>query len=65
MNLNDNQIAKIDPLLEAVIMRAQGDEVIRTIVSLGAENQIKKDASHPPLELKQFSSNEAYRQALY
>ncbi len=64
MNLNDNQIAKIDPLLEEVLMGARGDEVIRTIVSLGAENKIKKDASHPPLEPKQFSSNEAYRQAL-
>ncbi|MGI8502541.1 MAG: NACHT domain-containing protein, partial [Hassallia sp.] len=64
MNLNESQIAKIDPLLEEVLTHARGNEEIRAIITLGAENQIKKDASNPPLDPNEFSSYEAYRQAL-
>ena len=64
MKLNESQIAKIDPLLEEVLMRAKGDEVIRAIMSLGDENQLNSNASNPPLEPQQFTSSEAYRQAL-
>jgi hypothetical protein len=38
--------------------------VIRAILTLGAENQIQKNASNPTLEPQQFSSYQAYRQAL-
>ncbi|MDZ8221879.1 NACHT C-terminal helical domain 2-containing protein [Nostoc sp. ChiVER01] len=64
MKLNESQITKIDPLLEEVLMRAKGDEVIRAIMSLGDENQLNSNASNPPLEPQQFTSSEAYRQAL-
>lgn len=64
MKLNESQIAKIDPLLEEVLMRAKGDEVIRAIMSLGDENQLNSNASNPPLKPQQFISSEAYRQAL-
>lgn len=64
MNLNESQIAKIDPLLEQVLTSARGDEVIRAIMSLGVENQMRTNASILPLEPKQFPSYEVYRQAL-
>jgi hypothetical protein len=64
MDLNESQIAKIDPLLEEVLIHARGNEEIRAIITLGAENQIKKDASNPPLDPNEFPSYEAYRQAL-
>ncbi|MEH1911298.1 MAG: NACHT domain-containing protein [Nostoc sp.] len=64
MKLNESQIAKIDPFLEDVLMRAKGDEVIRAIMTLGNENQINSNASNSSLEPQQFASSEAYRQAL-
>ncbi len=64
MDLNESQIAKIDPLLEEVLTYARGNEEIRAIITLGADNQIKKDASNPPLDPNEFPSYEAYRQAL-
>ncbi|HBY81605.1 MAG TPA: histidine kinase, partial [Cyanobacteria bacterium UBA11148] len=46
-------------------MQARGDEIIRVIVRLGSDqNNLKLDVIDPPLEPKQFSSYEAYRQAL-
>ncbi|MBD2603113.1 NACHT domain-containing protein [Scytonema hofmannii FACHB-248] len=64
MDLNESQIAKIDPLLEEVLTYARGNEEIRAIITLGADNQIKKDASNPPLDPNEFPSYQAYRQAL-
>ncbi|MHC5934350.1 NACHT domain-containing protein [Nostoc sp.] len=64
MKLNKSQIAKIDPLLQEVLMGAKGNEVIRAIMSLGDENQIRLNASNSSLKPQQFTSSEAYRQAL-
>ncbi|WP_373528343.1 NACHT domain-containing NTPase [Nostoc sp.] len=64
MKLNESQIAKIDPLLQEVLMRAKGNEVIRAIMSLGDENQIRLSASNSSVKPQQFTSSEAYRQAL-
>ncbi|MFN6558680.1 MAG: NACHT domain-containing protein [Nostoc sp. ChiSLP01] len=63
MKLNNSQIAKIDPLLEQVLIQAKGDEVIRAIMSLGDENRISSTLINP-LEPQQFISSEAYRRAL-
>ncbi|MCC5668821.1 NACHT domain-containing protein [Nostoc sp. CHAB 5784] len=64
MKLNESQIAKIDPLLQEVLTGAKGNEVIRAIMSLGDENQIRLNASNSSLKPQQFTSSEAYRQAL-
>ncbi|MDZ8184214.1 MAG: NACHT domain-containing protein [Nostoc sp. ChiSLP02] len=64
MKLNESQIAKIDPLLQEVLMSAKGNEVIRAIMSLGDENQIRLNANNSSLKPQQFTSSEAYRQAL-
>ncbi|MDF5738917.1 MULTISPECIES: NACHT domain-containing protein [unclassified Nostoc] len=64
MKLNESQIAKIDPLLQEVLTGAKGNEVIRAVMSLGDENQIRLNASNSSLKPQQFTSSEAYRQAL-
>lgn len=64
MKLNESQIAKVDPLLQEVLMSAKGNEVIRAIISLGDENQIRLNANNSSLKPQQFTSSEAYRQAL-
>ncbi|MHC5817014.1 MAG: NACHT domain-containing protein, partial [Nostoc sp.] len=64
MKLNESQIAKIDPLLKEVLMEAKGNKVIRAIMSLGDENQIRLNASNSSLEPQQFTSFEADQEAL-
>ncbi|MDB9449280.1 NACHT domain-containing protein [Dolichospermum circinale] len=64
MNLKEDQISKIDPLLEEALMNARGDENIRVIMTLGDENQLRNSQTLPILEPGNFSSSIAYRQAL-
>ena len=64
MNLKEDQISKIDPLLEEFLMNARGDEKIRVIMTLGDENKLRNSQSLPILEPGNFSSPIAYRQAL-
>ncbi|MHC5723468.1 MAG: NACHT domain-containing protein, partial [Nostoc sp.] len=64
MKLNESQIAKIDPLLKGVLMEAKGNKVIRAIMSLGDEDQIRLNASNSSLEPQQFRSSEADQQLL-
>jgi thiol-disulfide isomerase/thioredoxin len=64
MNLKEDQISKIDPLLEEFLMNARGDENIRVIMTLGDENQLRNSQALPMLEPGNFSSSIAYRQAL-
>lgn len=64
MNLKEDQITKIDPLLEEFLMNAKGDEKIRVIMTLGDENQLKSNQTLPILNPSDFSSSVDYRQAL-
>ncbi|MDB9436568.1 NACHT domain-containing protein [Dolichospermum lemmermannii CS-548] len=64
MNLKEDQISKIDPLLEEALMNARGDEKMRVIMTLGDENQLRNSQALPMLEPGNFSSSIAYRQAL-
>ncbi|MFN9558849.1 MAG: NACHT domain-containing protein [Dolichospermum sp.] len=64
MNLKEDQISKIDPLLEEFLMNARGDEKIRVIMTLGDENQLRNNQALPMLEPGNFPSPIAYRQAL-
>lgn len=64
MNLKEDQISKIDPLLEEFLMNARGDEKIRVIMTLGDENQLRNNQALPMLEPANFPSPTAYRQAL-
>ena len=64
MNLKEDQITKIDPLLEEFLMNASGDEKIRVIMTLGDENQLRNSQTLPILEPANFPSPTAYRQAL-
>ncbi|WP_299999405.1 NACHT domain-containing protein [Anabaena sp. AL09] len=64
MNLKEDQISKIDPLLEEALMNARGDEKMRVIMTLGDENQLRNSQALPMLEPGNFSSSIAYKQAL-
>ena len=64
MNLKEDQISKIDPLLEEFLMNARGDEKMRVIMTLGDENQLRNNQALPMLEPANFPSPTAYRQAL-
>ncbi|MDM3845093.1 MAG: NACHT domain-containing protein [Aphanizomenon gracile PMC638.10] len=64
MNLKEDQITKIDPLLEEFLMNARGDEKIRVIMTLGDENQLRNNQSISNLKPADFPSPIAYRQAL-
>jgi hypothetical protein len=64
MNLKEDQISKIDPLLEEALMNARGDEKMRVIMTLGDENQLRNNQALPMLEPANFPSPIAYRQAL-
>ena len=64
MNLKEDQITKIDPLLAEFLINARGDEKIRVIMTLGDENQLRNSQALPMLEPGNFSSSIAYRQAL-
>jgi nucleoside-triphosphatase THEP1 len=64
MNLKEDHISKIDPLLEEFLMNARGDEKIRVIMTLGDENQLRNNQALPMLEPANFPSPTAYRQAL-
>ena len=64
MNLAENQINKIDPLLKEFLINAKGDEKIRVIMALGDKNQLSNSQVLPTLEHGNFSSPTAYRQAL-
>jgi hypothetical protein len=64
MNLKEDQISKIDPLLEEALMNARGDEKMRVIMTLGDENQLRNSQALPMLEPGNFPSSIAYRQAL-
>ena len=64
MNLKEDQITKIDPLLEEALMNARGDEQMRVIMTLGDENQLRNSQALPILEPANFPSPIAYRQAL-
>ncbi|MFN7657167.1 MAG: hypothetical protein ACK5P3_03255, partial [Dolichospermum sp.] len=64
MNLKEDQISKIDPLLEEFLMNARGDEKMRVIMILGDENQLRNNQALPMLEPGNFPSPIAYRQAL-
>jgi hypothetical protein len=64
MNLKEDQISKIDPLLEEALMNARGDEQMRVIMTLGDENQLRNSQALPILEPANFPSPIAYRQAL-
>ena len=64
MHLKEDQITKIDPLLEEFLMNARGDEKIRVIMTLGDENQLRNSQALPILEPANFPSTIAYRQAL-
>jgi nucleoside-triphosphatase THEP1 len=64
MNLKEDQISKIDPLLEEFLMNARGDEKMRVIMILGDENQLRNNQALPMLEPGNFPSPTAYRQAL-
>jgi hypothetical protein len=60
MPLNPNHIAKLDPVLQAVLFEAQKDEVFRVSVLLDA-SEVKANSEIFP---SQFSSRQTYRQAL-
>ncbi|MFN5895632.1 MAG: NACHT domain-containing protein, partial [Dolichospermum sp.] len=64
MNLKEDQISKIDPLLEEFLMNARGDEKMRVLMILGDENQLSNNQALPMLEPGNFPSPIAYRQAL-
>lgn len=64
MNLKEDQISKIDPLLEEALINARGDEKMRVIMTLGDENQLRNNQALPMLEPGNFPSPIAYRQAL-
>ena len=64
MHLKEDQITKIDPLLEEVLMNAMGDEKMRVIMTLGNENQLRNNQSFSNLKPADFPSPIAYRQAL-
>lgn len=64
MNLKEDHISKIDPLLEEFLMNARGDEKMRVIMILGDENQLRNNQALPMLEPANFPSPTAYRQAL-
>ncbi|MBD2296436.1 NACHT domain-containing protein [Anabaena sphaerica FACHB-251] len=64
MNLKENYIAKIDPLLEEALMQARGEEKMRVIMTLGDENQLRNNQNILNLKPDDFSSPTAYRQAL-
>ncbi|MFM7364122.1 MAG: NACHT domain-containing protein [Cuspidothrix sp.] len=64
MKLKEDQISKIDPLLEEALINAKGDEKMRVIMTLGNENQLRNNQSISNLKNTDFSSPVAYRQAL-
>jgi hypothetical protein len=60
MQLNDRQIAKIDPLLQEALKQATGDELVRAIAVLNTDEVAISAALDP----EAFSSRLAYREAL-
>ncbi|MBD2132766.1 hypothetical protein H6F47_10085 [Sphaerospermopsis sp. FACHB-1094] len=64
MNLKEDQISKIDPLLEEALMNARGDEKMRVIMTLGNENQLRNNQSALNIKPADFPSSTAYRNAL-
>jgi hypothetical protein len=64
MNLKEDQISKIDPLLEEALINARGDEKLRVIMTLGDENQLRSHQNVANLKPADFPSHTAYRQAL-
>ncbi|TAF16563.1 MAG: NACHT domain-containing protein, partial [Nostocales cyanobacterium] len=64
MNLKENHIAKIDPLLEEALMNARGDEKMRVIMTLGDEHKLRNNQNVVNIKPADFPSPLAYRQAL-
>ncbi|NEP57422.1 MAG: NACHT domain-containing protein [Symploca sp. SIO2G7] len=65
MKLTESHIAKIDPLLEEELIRAEGNERLRVAMAIGSDkaNQSGEDHSQKP-HPSDFNSPRAYRQAL-
>jgi NACHT domain len=65
MYLDHTQQGKIDPLLQDALERAEGDDVLRVVMVLGAEEEENGFAlSTQPLDPEQFTTRQDYRQAL-
>lgn len=65
MELNTMQIEKIDARLQNALKKANGDEVLRAVVTLGrVDGEAESNPGGPALDPSNFPSREHYKQEL-